>query len=125
MMMISGAFGIRIHSFSSNVLLNRQFGSESLEDVCQLLWVPSSLNGPINHVVLLVHMEPEERAEGCCSIQLDNANVCSFSLGETTSSEILVCQHWLRDYHVRCVMATASDDNWSCFCHLKADLFSR
>ena len=41
MMMISGAFGIRIHSFSSNVLLNRQFGSESLEDVCQLLWVPS------------------------------------------------------------------------------------
>ncbi|XP_065062810.1 uncharacterized protein LOC135689496 [Rhopilema esculentum] len=124
MMMISGAFGIRIHSFSSNVLLNRQFGSESLEDVCRLLWVPSSLNGPINHVVPLVHMEPEERAEGCCSIQLDHANVCSFSLGETTSSEILVCQHCLRDYHVRCVMATASDDNWSCFCHLKADSLS-
>ena len=121
MIMISGAFGIKVHSFSSYKLMERNFGPESAEEICRLMWVPSSLNGPVNHVVPLLHMEVEERDEGLCSIQIDSQNACSNLFGDRRDSRTMTCKHCLRDYHAKCILATGGDENWSCHCFVKAD----
>ena len=86
------------------------------------MWVPASLNGPVNHVVPLLHTEVKERDEGHYSIRIDSQNVCCNSFGDRRDSRTMKCKHCLRDYHTTCILATAYDENWSCHCFVKPDM---
>ena len=89
------------------------------------MWVPSSLNGPIKHVVPLLHMDVKERDEGHCSIRIDSENVCSNLFSERRDSRTMKWKLCLRDGHAKCILATGSDENWSFHCFLKADMLQK
>eukprot|EP00794_Sanderia_malayensis_P006491 gene6491-7235_t len=126
MILASCAFKVNLVSFSTDQLLCQEFAQENSTVSIKIMWVPSTLNGVINHVIPLVNFGKEEREDleddGECDIAFDGRSLCMKSFGRAPAPTTVKCFLCLREYHTDCaVVSSVENGQWSCCCHIKIE----
>eukprot|EP00794_Sanderia_malayensis_P004416 gene4416-5006_t len=119
--LISGAMKLNIESISHDEVLNRDIEhGEGSNTIC-LMWVPTTVNGIINHVVPLV--TPVDAILNPTTELCAIGSFCINNVAEDVETNTVKCRFCLRLFH--CLCASVSDDvdktNWCCCCHIKKD----